>query len=236
MRQQNLPTNTLNLRPTLSLTNELNPLWAAIVAGIAAVGATLAPLWYKNRQDKNTQKEKEDKEAAALHRLQQYRAGFIDQIACYELFNHMLRDGADRVILWAGKNSGGVPSVGKPYTVTPVQGVTKFDVENIIPSYRNLPVDLPYINMLLKTLEAPLTVIENHPETMPDGMLKNFYLAEGVTHSIIVGLDVDMEDNSYNYMSIATHRGKFTPQQIVKFTVACNEIRQLIISGKKNQL
>ena len=213
--------------------NDHSAIWVAIVAAVGVVGAAVAPGAMKRRQDRQDQEAAQNALIASEARLKRYRAGFVDQIACYEVFNTMLRDGADRVILWAGKNTGGVPTVGKPYTVTPVQGVTRFDTENIITSYKNLPVDLAYIQMLLKSLTAPLTVVINDPETMESGILKEFYQAEGITQAILVGLGLDLDDNTYNYISIATHRGKFTPQQITKFRIASNEIWQLILAGRE---
>lgn len=228
------PTRRRNPNIAKAEGNDHNAIWVAIVAAIGVVVAAVAPNWMKRKQE-NQDRERETLRLAEQARtLERYRAGFVSQIQSYEIMNTMLRDGSDRVVVWAGRNSGGVPCVGKPYHVDPVQAVTRYDTENVILGYRNLEVDEAYRRMLLKALERPLSVVVNTTTEMEPCMLKNFYTAEGITQAIIIGLGVDPDDNVYNYMSVATHKGEFTPAQITKFQVSANEIWQLILAGRVN--
>lgn len=137
---------------------------------------------------------------------------------------------ATRVIIFAGHNSGGLPRPSSRYYVSSVHWKVEEEYEEEMNDYRNIPVDPPYIDMLLKSHEN--FSYRFKPEEEKDCKLKRFYELEGVTDSVVYFLDIS--DNNFLYMSIATHtKGGFCDRDITKIEVMAHSIKETVIQANK---
>ena len=151
--------------------------------------------------------------------------GIEDLHEIYNKMNEIREIGAERVILFAGHNSGGVPRAHSPFYVSALHG-SGADTHKIkLTDYQNLQVDGEYIKMLLECEREGF--VELHLDTMKDSQLKDYYLAEGVLHGFIVYLGI--VENKFLYMSISRYEDKpFTETEITKIRLKTQQIANLI--------
>ena len=133
--------------------------------------------------------------------------------------------GSQRTIMFAGHNAGGVPRPGCNFFVSAIHWVPtgKDDPQKFL-DYRNIPVDAEYISMLLDTERnghAVLRVAE-----MPSSLLKSYYLAEGVTESVVFFISVS--EKKFIFVSTAKFDGEFSDDEITKIKLKCNVIKNII--------
>lgn len=155
-------------------------LWVAVIglAGVvtSSVGTLLVKAWLERRSGRREHRE-------VLKGLQQMHL-------IYRLMQEMVTDcGAERVLLLAGHNSGGVPRAHSPYWTTALHwALRRPSTAGMIKDYQNIAVDAEYIAMLLRCEAAG--EIELETQNMPTCQLKDYYMAEGVTRSIVVFLGI----------------------------------------------
>jgi len=122
---------------------------------------------------------------------------------CYEVMEHIVHHEAsicDRAIILAGHNDGGYPTAASPYYVSALHWVTKTaETHRKINDYKNLRVDNAYCAMLSNVMKNDFVVLNT--ETMPDGLLREIYRAEGVSHCVICHLGI--QDRKLLYLSCA---------------------------------
>ena len=163
--------------------------FGALATAIAtiATGAFAFVKWYlPHRREKKTN-------ANTIQGLQS-----ISRV--YDTMREMEHSSIDRIILFAGHNGGGIPTASKPFYVTALHWIADVASSKIIEDYVNIRVDSDYVAMLLSAREKGWLSLD--VSTMPDCKLKQYYLLEGVTHSLIVFLAV--KDKKFFYFSAAT--------------------------------
>lgn len=130
----------------------------------------------------------------------------------------------ERVLVFAGQDSGGIPQPGNPYTVKALDGWSKKHPELPERFRFEYQVDVAYCNMLAKMINdgfVRLTVAD-----MPEGILKSIYREEGVVDSLLYYLGVD--EHILTYMIVASYKSVFTPDQVVKIELYVHRIRAIL--------
>jgi len=132
-------------------------------------------------------------------------------------------DYASRVIIFSGHDSGGLPRVGGGFWVSSLHSVEhpRNEVTNF-GDYANISVDLQYINMLLEAQKEGSVFLR--VAEMPDSLLKSYYMAEGVSESLIVFLGI--REKSMFYMSIARYQeeAQFSTMDLARIKLSCQPI------------
>jgi len=118
-----------------------------------------------------------------------------------KIMGQMTELGADRVMLFAGKNGGGIPSVGKPYSVSLIQAAGHGVDHSIATDYIDLPVDMHYVGLLEDI--GRRGYVELHSDDLPACQIARYYSAENVTHSLWVF--IGLKDMSFLFLSISKH-------------------------------
>lgn len=161
-----------------------------------------------------------------------YVSGF-DQVASFDAIFLRLRDlkFVDRVMLLRGDNCGGIPSAGKPYKVRSTFGSSSILGLHPEDMYKTpFAVDPPYIAMLCEMLTAGMVVMTR--ETMPKGsVLRDFYDEEGVFQSLVFYLQIDKEDSSLRFFSVANYTRAFTSSETSQIRLLANRIRAVMTTG-----
>lgn len=132
----------------------------------------------------------------------------------------------DRVLWFIGENGGGIPTVGKKYTVRAERGWSKNNTFDVLKRYNfDLIVDSLYCEMLVKMMRDGKVV--NTVQNMPDSaILKTFYQDEGVKQAIIYYLGI--VDNQLHYISIASYEKEFAQIEVVRIEMLIHRLRSLI--------
>lgn len=132
--------------------------------------------------------------------------------------------GIQRSVIFAGHNGGGIPRPGTPFYVSALHWMVDQRDRQAPHKYQHLPVDAPYINLLLEVRDSGpyrFTTEDHAP-----GQLRDIYLAEGVTDALIVPLG--LVDRRLLFMSAAVFEGELTDSQITEIKVQANLISDLI--------
>lgn len=135
-------------------------------------------------------------------------------------------DGAQRVLMLSGHNGGHVPSPLTPFYTSAIHiAADTMEHRRHAGVYEHVTVDAAYINMLLTLMKegsVRFTTDQN-----PNTLLHAWYQAEGVQDAFLIYLGV--WKRSVIYMSFATYDDKpFTDEQLTKFALRANSIRNLI--------
>lgn len=96
----------------------------------------------------------------------------------------------ERYGLFEGKDSGGLPQAGKPYTVRCLKGKTSVRGK-VSPQEKysfDIQIDTAYINLLTKIVEEG--VIRIKTSEMEPGLLKDLHESEGVSDTLIFFLGI----------------------------------------------
>lgn len=95
----------------------------------------------------------------------------------------------------------------------------------ILSRYVNLTVDQVHIAMLLQSERDGYLVMET--ATMPDCQLKQYYLAEHVTHAMICFVAV--REKKFVYLSVAKYSpDPFPPNDITNILLYVNQLKGLV--------
>ena len=147
---------------------------------------------------------------------------------CFESIRSISHVG--RIILWSGKNCGGLPCPGKPYTVKAVDGWS-VQGEDAWKKYDfDLSIDQHYVGMLQEILTNNVSI--QHADKMPsDSKLKRLYEDEGVKSSRIYYLGI-IGDVELLYISIASYSpDEFSISDITKIDFAVDKLRSLLVKS-----
>lgn len=143
--------------------------------------------------------------------------------AIYGLLHEIVHStSAERVVLFAGHNSGGVPRPHSPFYVTALHWVCKNQHQaSLIRDYQGLIVDANYIGMLLDVeRHGKVTLI---PEHMPECQLKQIYASEGISQSIIFYIAIT--ENKFLYLSVAKYSGQFDVNEVTRINLKVMKMR-----------
>lgn len=161
-------------------------------------------------------------------RDQSFRNG-LESLAKFHAVLEAIRnlEFVDRVLVFEGRNGGGIPKAGCVFTARSVFGWSNKDThpERIYDDAFN--VDSHYITMLREVIDkGSLTVLSAN---LPKGsQLRAFYSREGVVCSQIYFLQLDETNNSMSYVSIASYTAEFNEDQLSEIGLLISRIRGLI--------
>lgn len=152
-----------------------------------------------------------------------YINGFERVGAVGKIMDEMQVCGADRIMLFAGKNGGGIPSVGKPYSVSLIQAVGNGVDHSIATDYIDLPVDMHYVGLLEDIGRKGNVAI--HTNELPECQIKHYYNAENIQHSLWVF--IGLRDMSFLFVSISKHFERpFTDEEKTRLLLKANSIKR----------
>ena len=132
----------------------------------------------------------------------------------------------DRVIVFSGKNGGGLPTPGKPFVIRAQTGWSRKAGADPMRRYNfDIPIDSFYSRML-ETLVKDGQYELNTATIPQDARLRTYYLAEGVTHSIMYFLRII--DNELIYMSVASYDRPFSNDERIEVDLAVERVRSVM--------
>ncbi len=140
--------------------------------------------------------------------------------AVYSAMERFQGLGATRVVVFAGHNCGGTPSLARNFFVSALHWSLAPGVVDRIGDYANISVDAEYIRMLVRLSHDGTFHFD--PADAPDCMLKSYYHAEGVSDSYLFFLGI--VDRSFLFLSACRHQGRFSPDEVVGMKLAANSI------------
>jgi len=153
-----------------------------------------------------------------------YMAGQIGKMASYMEAIDAIKavHNVDRVLVFRGKNGGGLPRPGKPYSVKAVHGWAKDPRRDPMHRYNfDMPIDAYYARLLEEMIKKG--VVEIDPGGIPDeASLKTYYKSEGVIESRLYYLGI-MGDELL-YISVATFDGPFSQEDRVEIDLAAQRV------------
>ena len=155
---------------------------------------------------------------------QRYAHGFDTIADFYQTFESIASlKSIERHMLLEGKDSGGLPTPGKPYTVRALLGKTKVEGKEDPPALYgfDILVDLHYCEMLKRIIQDGHILIST--ATMPECFLKNCYTSEGVTQSLICY--VGIVENNLVFTSFSKYSGEFTRSDIIAIGLGVAKLR-----------
>lgn len=135
----------------------------------------------------------------------------------------LTKHGADRVIVFAGHNNGGLPRITCGYWTSSVFSYFKPKHRERMREFTNIPVDNEYIKMLLEAQRQPLVRLRT--SEMTGSQLKSIYEAEGILDSIVVYLGI--HEKRCFYMSVATYEKLFSDAEESNILVCCQNIKTM---------
>jgi len=107
-------------------------------------------------------------------------------------------DFADRVYIFRAHDSGGKPTLGKPYYINVVDCSYRDEEKNKSKRYNNIDVDSSYRHMINELIDK--NNVELYTSSMEEGLLKRIYLDEGVVYGKVYQLAITKTD--FYFMSI----------------------------------
>lgn len=199
-----------------------NVLFAAIAAGLAALGTALLAGF----KDVITAFFK--KWATSVEKGRRNYSDGVKRIAdfheCLERIGRL--EFVDRVLIFNGTNCGGVPDPKKPYIVRCFYGWSADPTKHPEESYNfNLKVDAQCMHMVCEIIAKG--VVEVHTETMPaDSQLRGYYATEGVHSSRLYRLHLD--ETALIYASVASYKREFTVAESARVNHEIDRIRDVL--------
>ena len=135
-------------------------------------------------------------------------------------------DFVDRVLLFQGHNCGDIPSIEKPYYTSVILKAVSLHERERLGNYDNILVDPPYIRMLNHIIRYGYQHFIT--EKAEPSILKDYYMTEGVTESVILYLHTT-RSNSVVYVSFATKREEgFSPSKVAEIRTRAAGIQSAI--------
>lgn len=161
-----------------------------------------------------------------------YRNGLEEVAKFHAIFERMREmEFIDRLLVFEGKNCGGIPRAGKPFTIHSMFGWSNAPSRHPEQVYdADFRVDSHYIEMLRNLIEK--RSLEIKTEDLPKGsQLRSFYTVEGVVASNIYFLRINDDEGSLVYASVASYRAPFNEDQSNRINLMIERIRGLIVDG-----
>lgn len=152
-------------------------------------------------------------------------AGIQALHSVYLTMEKCLGPNCQRVLLLAAHNSGGIPTASSPFYTSAIHWATT-DVKQrkMLNSYTNLKVDGAYVAMLL---ELQSKGVHHFDMSRNEGsMLREIYEAEGIKDSVLVFIGI--KNNQFLYMSFASFDGCFKQEDVTRFRLAANEVKNMV--------
>ncbi len=116
----------------------------------------------------------------------------------YEVMDELKsKSSCDRVLILSTKNGGGVPVAGSNLYASVLFETYDKGLEPVKQSWQNRLIDEPYIKILSMLEKENLIVVD--PKKMDEGLLKDIYIATGVSRSIIA--KIKSTPQRYYYIS-----------------------------------
>lgn len=129
-----------------------------------------------------------------------------------------------RVLLMVGSNCGGVPTPSKAYKVIARLGWAEPPHPNPLSFYDfELIVDSHYCVLLANMIRDGFVLIET--ATMPESMLKTYYIAEKVVQSYVFFLNIDPDNNEMMFFSVASYVGPITVEDALLLRMLVDRMR-----------
>lgn len=161
----------------------------------------------------------------------------MDQLqVLHDTMKSAFAHGAERVIIFYGHNSGGVPNPGSPFYATAVHwekidgyGKQNGKPEESIKDYASLPVDGAYIEMLNVIRQRDCYRFK--PNEEKDCLLKSVYHQSGVTDALLVYIGI-FRKRIY-YMSFARYDGEFDQDELTSLMLKANIIKGIIAKAQR---
>lgn len=145
----------------------------------------------------------------------------------YDVMQEMIKLGAERVVLFAGHNQGGIPRPTCGFWVTALHGTIKNNNPQKIDytDFKNIKVDLHYIEMLLDIQNRGHILIKT--KDMPSCSLKDIYESENISEAIIMFLGI--KEKKFIYVSAAKfQKNHFSREEITKIVLKGERLKNLI--------
>lgn len=118
---------------------------------------------------------------------------------CNEM--HALKNiGYERVIIFTGHNTGGIPQPGAPFYASAIHWDVDNEDRNYPARYQNLPLDAACIRALMNVRDQG--VVRVTPDNI-EGLTKQLYLIEGVKDSLWINLGI--KDRKFYFMSVGMY-------------------------------
>lgn len=134
----------------------------------------------------------------------------------------------DSVLLFEGKNGGGVPKAGSVFTTRAIFGwATDPDAHPERVYDTQFKIDSHYITLLCEVLERG-SVFINYEDLPKGSMLRAFYASEGVKYAQMYFIQLDDPNNSLIYASIASYTQPFDENQTNEIMLLIQRIRSLV--------
>jgi hypothetical protein len=184
--------------------------------GLVVPSISFIKWWSNKRSEAKAQKHEDEITALGLEMQRQQIAGMRAMAYCYELMDDMVdkEDGCcDRVVVFNGHNGGMLPDPGRPYYVSAIHssfGEGRSHDKRPEALYRKILVDTYYVNMLLECYEKKWVLLDTLK--MPDSLLRDFYLSEGVTQSLVFFLKTS--GHSFVFGSTSTVGRSFSESEL----------------------
>jgi len=131
----------------------------------------------------------------------------------------------DRYLVYHGRNCGGLPCPGKPYTVAAIHGWARDGSDPLQRYGFDQQVDLHYVKMLGDMMACGHS--EQVTERMPEGAkLKQYFIDEGTKHARLFYLG--LVDKELIYVCFASYGETFGVADLIKLTVITDRMRSLL--------
>lgn len=195
-------------------------------AGVAAAAFAVARQYVLKWGEIATRRlERQDKEQA---RQRHYEA-FVQFAKFHQQLERIKAvPNVERVLLFVGKDDGGLPDLTKPYTVICRYGWAQDGRPNPEESYSfNLVVDKTYCLMLAEMIRDG-RVVQTTAAMPADSMLRKYYVIEKVVQAVIYLLNVDAEANEIMFVSFASYAREFAPDELAYIDVRVDRMRAIV--------
>lgn len=181
----------------------------ALFSSVATVGMAWTVYWWMFGRKRN---------ATPL----QHAQGWADiQRICTQLVKD---SDVERALVLMLTNGGGVPKLGAKLYASALVNVTQDVPSHRIPVYRQLEIDIPYIEMLLEAANRGKSM--QLTEAMPRCMLKDIHKEEGVKYSEIWHLM--QTDEAYFFASFSTYSEMHLVGSQADMRIAASEIKRAL--------
>lgn len=130
----------------------------------------------------------------------------------------------DRVLVFSGKNCGGMPEAGKPYTVNcfygwPQDATSRYSF--------SIQIDKTYCDMLEKVVQKGKSI--QNTSTMPeDSILREYYETEGVFQTVLFYLNINRSNNELVFASVGSYHRDYTNNEMAQLDLVFMQLRELM--------
>lgn len=156
---------------------------------------------------------------------------FLMSVAEYDEILHIAQSlpTVGRTVVFVGRNCGGLPTVGKPYTVKGLTGWSNTG-ERIGRRFAfDLEIDEEYADMLRRVHRDGGIALD--VARMPPSLLRRIYRQEGVKYSHIYQLWHSPETNEFVYASFAGYDGPISEGDLSQVELLVARLRSAIPLG-----